>query len=435
MAPARRIPKDSSGGGSIVDDYVKSVPDDWRHDRLKDVASLRSEKTDEKSSVEDYLELEDIESWSMRILNWRNTEEVESAVTKFEKGDVLFGKLRPYLAKVCRPYKSGKCTGEILAIHPTHIDGGYLQYALIDPEVIKKCTLFSYGAKMPRVNWATQLSTFEIPIPPRPEQERIAAFLDEKCAAVDKAIEVKRKQLESVEPQWANLLHNVTLRGIRPSRLQKTTNAIIEKIPVGWKLKRLRYIGRCQNGISKDGQYFGYGFPFVTYGDVYNNMALPVVASGLVESTEDERVRYSVKRGDIFFTRTSETADEVGFSSVCLKTIPDATFAGFVIRVRPVTEDLLPEFAQYYFRNPFVSQYFAREMMVVTRASLSQDILKSLPVLIPPRDEQSQIAQYLGERRRYFDSLAVNLQKQIETLEQYHKSLIHEYVTGVRRVV
>jgi hypothetical protein len=169
--------------------------------------------------------------------------------------------------------------------------------------------------------------------------------------------------LESVEPQWANLLHNVTLCGIRPSRLQKTTNAIIEKIPVGWKLKRLRYIGRCQNGISKDGQYFGYGFPFVTYGDVYNNMALPVVASGLVESTEDERIRYSVKRGDVFFTRTSETADEVGFSSVCLKTIPDATFAGFVIRVRPVTEDLLPEFAQFYFRNPFVSQYFAKEMM------------------------------------------------------------------------
>ena len=164
-------------------------------------------------------------------------------------------------------------------------------------------------------------------------------------------------------------------------------------------------------------------------------MALPVVASGLVESTKEERIRYSVKRGDIFFTRTSETADEVGFSSVCLKTIPDATFAGFVIRVRPVTEDLLPEFAQYYFRNPFVSQYFAKEMMVVTRASLSQDILKSLPVLIPPRDEQAQIAQYLGERRSYFDSLAANLRKQIEALEQYRKSLIHEYVTGVRRVV
>ena len=73
--------------------------------------------------------------------------------------------------------------------------------------------------------------------------------------------------------------------------------------------------------------------------------------------------------------------------------------------------------------------------MVVTRASLTQDILKSLPVLIPPRDEQAQIAQYLGERRSYFDSLAANLRKQIETLEQYRKSLIHEYVTGVRRVV
>ena len=314
----------------------------------------------------------------------------------------------------------------------THFDNlDYLYYLFTD---LNFNQYVSQSAAQPGLA-ASKILQVETVLPPRPEQERIAAFLDEKCAAVDKAIEVKRKQLESVEPQWANLLHNVTLRGIRPSRLQKTTNAIIEKIPVGWKLKRLRYIGRCQNGISKDGQYFGYGFPFVTYGDVYNNMALPVVASGLVESTEDERIRYSVKRGDVFFTRTSETADEVGFSSVCLKTIPDATFAGFVIRVRPVTEDLLPEFAQYYFRNPFVSQYFAKEMMVVTRASLNQDILKSLPVLIPPRDEQVQIAKYLGERRSYFDSLAANLRKQIEILKQYRKSLIHEYVTGVRRVV
>ena len=141
-----------------------------------------------------------------------------------------------------------------------------------------------------------------------------------------------------------------------------------------------------------------------------------------------------MERGDIFFTRTSETADEVGFSSVCLKTIPDATFAGFVIRVRPVTDDLLPEFSQYYFRNPFVSQHFAKEMMVVTRASLSQGVLKSLPVLIPPRDEQKRIAEYLDAKRKNLDELTDNLRRQINVLEQYRKSLIHECVMGERRV-
>ena len=204
-------------------------------------------------------------------------------------------------------------------------------------------------------------------------------------------------------------------------------------LPSGWKVKRLRYIGRCQNGLSKAGQYFGSGYPFVTYGDVYKNMALPSEASGLVESDSEERQRYSVHRGDIFFTRTSETADEVGFSSVCLKTIPNATFAGFVIRIRPVTNDLVPEFAQYYFRNSFVSQFFAKEMMVVTRASLAQNILKNLPVLLPPLPEQRQIAAYLDAKRAGFDALAGNLRRQVETLEQYRRSLIHECVTGKRR--
>jgi len=413
---------------------TQSLPKGWRYDRLKDVASLRTEKTKDKSDLADYLELEDIESWSMRILNKRNTLEVESAVTLFNAGDVLFGKLRPYLAKVCRPEFNGKCTGEILAICPCHVDGNYLKYALIDPEMIKKCTEFSYGAKMPRVNWSTQLSTFEISLPPLPEQKRIAAFLDAKCADIDKAIEAKRKQLDSIEAIWSNVLHTATLQGIDGAKLKPTNNAIVKKIPAGWKLKKLRYIGRCQNGISKAGQYFGYGYPFLPYGDVYNNIALPEVASGLIDSTPEERKCYSVQRGDIFFTRTSETADEVGFSSVCLKTIPDATFAGFVIRVRPVTDDLLPEFSQYYFRNPFVSQHFAKEMMVVTRASLSQGILKSLPVLIPPREEQKRIAEYLAAKRKKLDELMDNLRRQIEVLSDYRKSLIHECVMGERRV-
>ncbi|MBQ6924263.1 MAG: restriction endonuclease subunit S [Kiritimatiellae bacterium] len=429
-----------------MDDYVKSLPDDWRHDRLKDVAKINQNALGASTDVDyelDYLEISNVDGNGIvdrsLIEHLRFEDAPSRARRQVVEGSTIISSVRPNLqaAAYIDEHDDGLiCSTGFNVVDPDveKLIPKYLYYCLISDGAKQYFVSTAKGVGYPAIG-DKEFGAVAIPLPPRPEQERIAAFLDEKCAAVDKAIEVKRKQLESVEPQWANLLHNVTLRGIRPSRLQKTTNAIIEKIPVGWKLKRLRYIGRCQNGISKDGQYFGYGFPFVTYGDVYNNMALPVVASGLVESTEEERIRYSVKRGDVFFTRTSETADEVGFSSVCLKTIPDATFAGFVIRVRPVTEDLLPEFAQYYFRNPFVSQYFAKEMMVVTRASLSQDILKSLPVLIPPRDEQAQIAQYLGERRSYFDSLSANLRKQIETLEQYRKSLIHEYVTGVRRVV
>lgn len=100
------------------DSFLDALPKDWTFDRLKDVVALRNEKTDVASAEEDYLELEDLESGTGRILNRRSTLEVESAVTLFRKGDVLFGKLRPYLEKYYEAEFDGKCTGEILAFKP-----------------------------------------------------------------------------------------------------------------------------------------------------------------------------------------------------------------------------------------------------------------------------------------------------------------------------
>src|SRR3989442_15841411 len=106
--------------------FLDALPDGWTFDRLKDVVSVRNEKTDAASAEEDYLELEDLESGTGRILNRRNTLEVESAVTLFRKGDLLFGKLRPYLEKYYEAEFDGKCTGEILAFKPERMASRFL---------------------------------------------------------------------------------------------------------------------------------------------------------------------------------------------------------------------------------------------------------------------------------------------------------------------
>lgn len=419
-----------------MDDYVKSLPDDWRHDRLKDVASLCSEKTDEKSSVKDYLELEDIESWSMRILNWRNTEEVESAVTKFEKGDVLFGKLRPYLAKVCRPDKSGKCTGEILAIHPTHIDGGYLRYALIDPEMIKKCTLFSYGAKMPRVNWATQLSTFEIPIPPCPEQERIAAFLDEKCAAVDKAIEVKRKQLESVDGLWTNVLQEMTVRGVRKTRLVQTDNVFIPEIPEGWKLAKTLH---CLDMPITDGPHttpelWDEGVPFVSAEAVANGMGkidFTRIRGYISEEFYEECCKkYIPRRDDVYMVKSGATTGRVAIVDTDTRFTIWSPLAVFRAR----SYRILPRYLFYTIQARYYQEQVERNWTFGTQQNIGMRALERLKIILPPLTMQAEIVNSLDERRAHLDDVANNLRKQIETLELYRKSLIHEYVTGERRV-
>ena len=224
-------------------------------------------------------------------------------------------------------------------------------------------------------------------------------------------------------------------KGLDKSKATKNSGYdFIGKIPESWKVCRLRNIGTPQNGISKGGEFFGHGFPFVTYGDVYKNFSIPEIASGLIESTEKEQELYSVQKGDFFFTRTSETIDEVGFASVCEKTIPKATFAGFIIRVRPFTDDLLTCFAKYYFRSQHHRFYLVKEMNLVTRASLGQDLLKSMPVLVPPKKEQQEIAAYLDAKCKAIDESIEKKQQIIEKLAKYKKSLIYECVTGKREV-
>lgn len=203
----------------------------------------------------------------------------------------------------------------------------------------------------------------------------------------------------------------------------------IGKIPSDWVINKLGFLGSLQNGISKSGDEFGFGLPFVSYGDVYNNFQLPSIPSGLVNSTKNDRLLYSVKRGDVFFTRTSETADEIGIASTNLNDILDATFSGFLIRFRPRRGILEPSFSKYYFRSDIGKLFMVGEMNLVTRASLGQNLLKKYPVLLPPIQEQLVIANFLDEETKKLDDAKSLLQQQIEKLKEYRKSLIWETVT------
>ena len=274
-----------------------------------------------------------------------------------------------------------------------------------------------------------------IPVPPINQQQRIADYLDRKCSQIDSIIARQQEVIEKLKAYKLSVITETVTKGLSPDVPMKDSGIdFIGSIPETWRICRLRNIGTLQNGISKGGEFFGHGFPFVSYGDVYRNFSLPVQVAGLIDSSDEERRNYSVESGDIFFTRTSETIEEVGFSSVCEETIPDATFAGFLIRVRPFTDDLVPKFAKYYFRSNHHRYYLVKQMNLVTRASLGQDLLKSMPVLVPPKDEQISIAAYLDKKCGAIESSIEYKQRVIERLTAYKKSLIYEVVTGKKEV-
>lgn len=276
-----------------------------------------------------------------------------------------------------------------------------------------------------------QFGALPIAVPPIDTQRRIADFLDDKCGKIDRYIEKQQQIIDKLKEYKQAVITETVTKGLDPDAPMKDSGIEwIGMIPEHWNIRRLRYLGSCLNGISKGGEFFGDGFPFVSYGDVYRNMELPQKVEGLVQTTESEREWYSVKEGDVFFTRTSETIEDVAIASTCMQTIENATFAGFLIRFRPNTNLLTKEFSKFYFRSDKHRLFFVKEMNLVTRASLSQELLKRLPILLPPIKEQQEIAHLLESKCSEIDSAISKQTVIIEKLTGYKKSLIYEAVTG-----
>jgi type I restriction enzyme S subunit len=191
-----------------------------------------------------------------------------------------------------------------------------------------------------------------------------------------------------------------------------------------WKAFSLGEVYEYCSGLSKPRSEFGSGHPFLGFKDVFYNSAVPKILNQLVRSTPQEQNRCSVKRGDLFLTRTSETMDELGMSSVALKDYPYATFNGFTKRLRPKSSDVIaPEYARYYFRSKRFRQDVNAMSTMSTRASLNNEMLDRLQVVLPSLEEQKCIGFLLGTLD---DKIELN-RKTNETLEAMAKALFKSW--------
>ena len=133
-----------------------------------------------------------------------------------------------------------------------------------------------------------------------------------------------------------------------------------------WKKVRLVKLYEVHNGLSKGRQFFGTGFPFLTFSNVFNNWLLPKQLESLVQTTDKEREACSIKAGDVFITRTSETMDELGMSSVALKDYQNATYNGFTKRLRPITDRVNPLYIGCYLRTPSLALRVSSQIHLLT---------------------------------------------------------------------
>ncbi|CAG2534352.1 S subunit [Maribacter dokdonensis] len=169
-------------------------------------------------------------------------------------------------------------------------------------------------------------------------------------------------------------------------------------MPENWKTFKFEELYDIASGLSKSRDQFGFGYPFVTFKDVFYNWFLPDKLGDLANTNEKEQIKGGIKKGDIILTRTSETLHELGMSSVALKDYPNSTFNGFCKRLRQKeksTIEIEPVFMAYFLRSKYFRNEISKYATMTTRASLNIAAINSLSITLPPFDEQQKIASIL----------------------------------------
>lgn len=190
-----------------------------------------------------------------------------------------------------------------------------------------------------------------------------------------------------------------------------------EKVPLG-------ELYDFSSGLSKPRSEFGFGHGFLSFKDVFYNYFTPPRLEQLVNSTEKEQQACSVKRGDVFLTRTSETMEELGMSCVALRDYDRATFNGFTKRLRPKSgTQIIPEYAGYYFRSPSFRQEVTAMSSLSTRASLNNEMLGRLSMAVPPPETQVKIGTVL---KALDDKIELN-HRMNATLESMARALFQSW--------
>ena len=420
-------------------EWIGQIPKEWEVELIGNNIKEINDKNDD-SSEDNALQFKMGSIISKKGGDSKYNPESLAAYTKVKEGDIVINGLNLSFDLISQRVglvrEKGVITSTYLTLRPSSLlHSEFVNYLF---KAYDNCKAFhGMGRGLRQILAYRELKNQKLIYPPLPEQQKIADYLDKVCGEIDEMVALQETMIEELKAYKQSVITEAVTKGLNPHVPMRDSGIDwIGEMPEHWGMQRLKTLGWTQNGISQSGDYFGedYAYPFVSYSDAYKNYSLPY-PSGRANSSEEDRQRYSLIEGDVLFTRTSETIEEIGFASTCIETIPKSVYSGFLIRFRPTSDKLFKGFSKYYFRSQVHRAYFVKQMNIVTRASLGQDLLKNLVVLLPPLDEQRAIASFLDTKCSEIDSLIAIKQAKIEELKEYKKSVIYEYVTGKKEVV
>ncbi len=290
--------------------------------------------------------------------------------------------------------------------------------------------------------WTTgwgDMKNILLPYPPLEEQQLISAFLDNKCAYIDSAINAGEKEIEKLKEYKKSLIAKTVTEGLNPNvEFTESNVGLLGRIPSHWKLNRFKYLFAFGKGLSiTKADLVEQGISVISYGQIHAKYNSGVrVDQNLIRFIPEGFVKNSnarVRTGDFIFADTSEDLDGIG-NCVYIDT-DEPIYAGYhSIIARSITPRDNRFFA-YLFKTDGWRFQMRTRVSGVKVYSLPQSILGDAAIVVPPEDEQCKIADYLDERCGKIDRLLSIRQSQVDKLKLYRQSLIYAYVTGKKEVL
>jgi type I restriction enzyme S subunit len=416
-------------------EWLGEIPAHWEVRRLKFLANDINQQKVEIGEDEVYLQLENIEGWTGRYTIPEDTvSNFESTAKAFQPDDVLFGKLRPYLAKVIVSKHYGACVGELLVlrVRENTILPKFLALRLLTREFIDVVDASTYGAKMPRANWGF-IGNLEIPFPPDPDEQRaITVFLDRQTAKIDALIAKKRELIAALHEKRSAIISHAVTKGLNPDAPMKDSGIEwVDSIPAHWQVQRLKFVADVRSGVAKGRKFEGVKTVELPYLRVANVQAGRIDLSDIaeIEVTVSEIERYSLKVGDVLMNEGGDY-DKLGRGAVWQGQIEPCLHQNHVFAVRPhqqclsswITTLTLAQYARFYF--------MINSKQSTNLASISSRNLSEFPVILPPKSEREQILAYIKGEAGHIDGLIAKTEETIERLQEYRAALISAAVTG-----
>ena len=406
-------------------EWIGKVPEGWGVKKLKFVAKERKEKNRSEEEA-CFIGLENIESWTGKLISSDSTDNTDGEALKFKKGDVLFSKLRPYLAKAFVAEKDGCCTSELIIYQPQDLDPSYLKYRLLSKDYIDLVNSLTYGVKMPRADPELLLNIkMQFPLPH--EQSSIASFLDKKTAEIDSLIDKDRRLIGLLREKRSSLINHAVTKGLDPKASMKDSGVEwIGEIPEGWEVRKLSYcfdiIGSGTTPSSDDESYYMEGtIPWIITGDL-NDSILEDASKRITESAFHEHSALKMfPKNSIIIAMYGAT-----IGKLAITTFDACTNQACCVLTKSKIVDI--KFLFYWFlanRNEIISRSYGGG-----QPNISQEVIRSLKIQVPPIQQQIAIVAYLDKQTTRINSTVSKIETKIALLLEYKKSLIHHAVTG-----